>query len=65
VEPIDTTGAGDAFCGVFAAAIAEGRAVESAFQLALVAGSLATLTPGNVPSSPTRAHVMATGSARL
>ncbi len=65
VEPVDTTGAGDSFCGVFAAAIAEGRAVESAFQLALVAGSIATLTAGNVPSVPTREQILATGSARL
>ena len=64
VDPVDTTGAGDTFCGVFAAAITEGRAVESAFQLALVAGSLATLTRGNVPSSPTREQIMAT-SGRL
>lgn len=64
VDAVDTTGAGDAFCGVFAAAIAEGRAVESAFQLALVAGSIATLTAGNVPAIPTREQVMAT-SGRL
>ena len=60
VDAVDTTGAGDTFCGVFAAAIAEGRAVESAFQLALVAGSIATLTEGNVRSSPTRERILAT-----
>ena len=64
VEPVDTPGAGDAFCGVFAAAIAEGRAVESAFQLALVAGSIATLTAGNVPAIPTREQIM-TSEGRL
>ncbi len=64
VDAVDTTGAGDSFCGVFAAAIAEGRALESAFQLALVAGSIATLTEGNVPSSPTREQIMTT-SGRL
>lgn len=63
VEPVDTTGAGDSFCGVFAAAIAEGRAVESAVQLAIAAGSLATLTPGNVPAIPRREHVLAAAAA--
>jgi ribokinase len=65
VQAVDTTGAGDAFCGVFAAAIAEGRAVESAFQLALVGGSIATLTAGNVPAIPTRDQIMASGLGRL
>lgn len=64
VTPLDTTGAGDAFCGVFAAAIAEGRDVESALRLALTAGSLATLTAGNVPASPSREQVLASSLER-
>lgn len=59
VSAVDTTGAGDSFCGVFAAAIAEGQSAESALRLGLIAGSLATLTPGNVPAIPTRDQVMA------
>lgn len=63
VVPVDTTGAGDTFCGVFAAAIAEGQPIDEAFRLGLTAGSLATLTRGNVPAIPTREQVLATRRA--
>lgn len=58
VEPVDTTGAGDTFCGVFAAAIAQHLTAADAFQLGLVAGSLATLAPGNATAIPDRAAVL-------
>jgi ribokinase len=54
IEPVDTTGSGDAVCGVFAAALAQSLAAPDAFQRALVAGSLAALGHGNAPSIPTR-----------
>lgn len=57
IEPVDTTGSGDTVCGVFAASLAQSLSVPDAFQLALVAGSLAALKHGNAPSIPTRAEV--------
>ncbi len=59
VEPVDTVGAGDAFAGAFAAAIAEGYALEVAAQRAATAGSLATMKTGAIPSLPRRAEVEA------
>ncbi|MPZ52525.1 MAG: ribokinase [Acidimicrobiia bacterium] len=58
VEPIDTVGAGDAFCGAYAVAVGEGATIESALQLAVTAGSLATTKAGAQPSLPTREEVL-------
>ncbi len=64
VEPIDTTGAGDAFVGALAAALAEGRDLSGALRRALVAGALATTKPGAREGMPTRAELdVATGDA--
>ena len=60
VTPIDTTGAGDTACGVFAAAIAQGWDPSESFRVALVAGSIATTARGNVPSIPDRDRILAT-----
>lgn len=49
---VDTTGAGDAFCGVFTAALAAGRPVEIALRWGQAAGALAAATPGAQPSMP-------------
>lgn len=49
---VDTTGAGDTFCGVFAAALAAGELVPDAVCLANAAASLSVETPGAVPSIP-------------
>lgn len=43
---VDTTGAGDAFCGTFAAALAQGADMVEAVQLGAAAGSLATQKAG-------------------
>jgi ribokinase len=59
IEAVDTTGSGDTFCGAFAAGIAQGLALVEAFQLALLAGSLAALKHGNARSVPDRAAVIA------
>ena len=48
VRPIDTTGAGDAFCGAFAVAIAEGADVLDAARFA-AAAAIATTRAGAVP----------------
>lgn len=57
VEPVDTTGAGDAFCGAFASALARDVALDEAVRFAAAAGALATTKPGAVPSLPQRADI--------
>jgi ribokinase len=57
----DTTGAGDAFLGAFAAFIAEGLTPEKTLRLAVTAGALACTQPGAVPSLPFRAAILALG----
>jgi ribokinase len=57
VEPIDTTGAGDAFNGALAAALAEGRELEEAAARAIVAGGLATTKAGAREGMPTTAEL--------
>ena len=49
---VDTTGAGDAFCGVFTASLALGHPVETALRWGQAAGALAAATPGAQPSMP-------------
>jgi ribokinase len=52
VEAVDTTGAGDAFCGSLAARLAAGDPMRSAVRYATAAGALATTVEGAVPSLP-------------
>ena len=52
VDPVDSTGAGDAFCGMLAARLAIGESMRDALKAAVVSGALATLTEGAVPSLP-------------
>jgi ribokinase len=52
VEPVDTVGAGDTFCGYFAAGLDRGLRFEAALQRAAVAGSLACTKAGAQPSIP-------------
>ncbi|MEZ5296305.1 MAG: ribokinase [Ilumatobacteraceae bacterium] len=53
VTPVDTTGAGDAFCGALAARLAAGDALSDALRYAAANGALATTVAGAVPSLPT------------
>lgn len=53
IDPVDTTGAGDAFCGVFAAALDAGLCLEDALAHGCIAGSLACLKTGAQESLPT------------
>ncbi|MDY0028870.1 MAG: ribokinase [Pseudobdellovibrionaceae bacterium] len=51
-EVVDITGAGDAYCGTFSAAIHEGKSLPEAMRLASVAGSLTCLKPGTQEAMP-------------
>lgn len=53
VTPVDSTGAGDAFCGALAARLAAGDALPEALTFASANGALATTVAGAVPSLPT------------
>jgi ribokinase len=53
VAAVDSTGAGDAFVGALAAAIAEGRPLAEAVDRAVVAGALATTHVGAREGMPT------------
>ena len=57
VTAVDTVGAGDCFCGVFAAALAAGAAVEVALQRASAAAALSVQRAGAQPSMPERAAI--------
>lgn len=52
IEPVDTVGAGDTFCGYFASGLDRGLGFELALRRAAVAGSLSCLKPGAQPSVP-------------
>ena len=57
IEPVDTVGAGDTFCGYFAASLDDGLDFASALRRAAVAGSLACLKAGAQPSIPSSKDV--------
>jgi len=52
IDPVDTVGAGDTFCGYFAGGLDAGLDFATALRRAAVAGSLACLKPGAQPSIP-------------
>lgn len=57
VEVVDTTGAGDAFNGALAVALAEGGSIEQALARGAAAGALATRRVGARASQPTAREV--------
>ena len=57
VEPLDTTAAGDTFCGALVAAISQGDALAQALRRACAAAALACTRMGAQPSIPLRAEV--------
>ncbi|HEX9464041.1 MAG TPA: ribokinase [Alphaproteobacteria bacterium] len=57
IKTVDTTGAGDAYVGVLAAALDRGAALPEALHRASVAGGLACLKPGAQPSLPIKAAI--------
>ncbi len=52
VKPIDTTGAGDTFCGYLLASISQGKLIDKAMELASKASSIAIQTKGASNSIP-------------
>ena len=58
VEPVDTTGAGDAFTGVFAIALLEGRDPPAAAAWAVAAANVAVTGYGSQPAYPDRQQVV-------
>lgn len=59
VEPVDTTAAGDSFCGALADALVGGASIVEAAEWAVRVGAATTQRPGAQPSLPTPAEVEA------
>lgn len=57
VDVVDTTGAGDTFCGALVAKLDEGATLDEAVQFATVAAALSVGRPGAVPAIPTREEI--------
>lgn len=64
VEVVDTTGAGDAFNGGLAVALAEGKPLPEAIAFANATAALCVTKPGTAPSMPRRAEVEALLASR-
>lgn len=58
ISAIDTTAAGDAFCGAFATSIANGSPIEYALKFATAGGAIAATRAGAVPSLPTNSEIL-------
>jgi len=59
VKPVDTTGAGDTFCGALGAALSLGHGMADALRYACAAGALACTRMGAQSSIPQAAEVLA------
>ena len=57
VATVDSTGAGDAFCGALAAALAEGRSLSEAVRRAVAGAALATTHSGAREGMPTASEL--------
>jgi ribokinase len=65
---VDTTGAGDCWCGVLAATLSRGAPLEAAMRRAAVAASIAVSRPGAADAMPVASEtdaVLASAGARL
>jgi ribokinase len=63
IAVIDTTGAGDTFCGVLATGIAEGLQLEECLERAVAAASLSCMELGAQSSMPSRTSIDAAAAA--
>ncbi|TIO07213.1 MAG: ribokinase [Mesorhizobium sp.] len=59
VEALDTSGAGDVFCGCLAGGFARGMSVTSALKFALAAAAIAVTRPGTLISCPSASEMAA------
>ncbi|MEP7044459.1 MAG: PfkB family carbohydrate kinase, partial [Dokdonella sp.] len=57
IEPVDTTAAGDTFCGAFAAALAKHVDLAAALRFATAASALACTRAGAQTSIPARGEI--------
>jgi ribokinase len=57
--PVDSTGAGDTFCGVLATWLAEGRSLDEAIDAANAAGAMSVAVAGAREGMPSRADLLA------
>ena len=57
VNVVDTTAAGDCFCGALAVALSENKTLKQALEFANAAAALATTKKGAQPSLPSRAEI--------
>jgi ribokinase len=57
VEVVDTTGAGDTFCGALAARLDDGAPLVAATRFATAAAALSVRRAGAVPAIPTREEI--------
>ncbi|TJV61542.1 MAG: hypothetical protein E5Y18_03525 [Mesorhizobium sp.] len=59
VEALDTSGAGDVFCGCLAGGFAKGMSVAPALTFALAAAAIAVTRPGTLISCPSASEMAA------
>jgi len=64
IDPVDTTGAGDAFCGALAAALSQGERIEDALVRACAAGAVVAQHRGATTSALSPASITALVSSR-
>jgi ribokinase len=65
IQPVDTVGAGDTFCGYLASSLDQGMAFEEALARATTAASLTCLSKGTQSAIPDRHNVRQASSVRL
>ncbi len=57
VDAVDTTAAGDTFCGSFAVALVEGKSLKEALKFASAAAAISVTRMGAQPSAPKREEI--------
>lgn len=57
VDAVDTTAAGDTFCGAFAAAFVEGKSLKESLRFASAAAAISVTRMGAQPSAPTKNEI--------